>query len=459
MRVMRPGRTAALFGAALLLARGASAAPTPGDQGWGWLPGELADYAPTGMPDFSQCRRGWSRPAAQAGRPAQWTFAAPVALADALWWLDSRAEPGRASPPTVSDGHGLVTFYPVFGRAKDDHDPANLGSLVEDLALRLGTDGRGGGERRGTAWEGLVGGLRDYLAARRLEGSYTLETRTAPDAAWLRRWTDEGAALVAALGVWERQGDGWRRVGGHVAAVAGVAPEGGAVSGPSAPVLGAVALADPLADQVAQTGRGRMVPPDPALHSCRLAPAAHDDAAVVAHDGYALTVGQPEAPLPDQRLVLAGYFGLEAMGEAAAFAGQNPIDLPAAQRGDWRGGVVVMALDAALAIVPAPALRPPSPTAPTTATPNATATATRRADMTGTPTPTSEPTATEPGAPSPTLSLGTGTPEGGGRELFLPRLQAAGSGTAVSGKARSSRPSMVTSRVCNRCARATNSQS
>lgn len=458
MRVKRPGRTAALLGAALLLARGASAAPTPGDQGWGWLPGELADYAPTGMPDFSQCRRGWSRPAAQAGRPAQWTFAAPVALADALWWLDSRAEPGRASPPAVSDGHGLVTFYPVFGRARDDHDPANLGSLVEDLALRLGTDGRGGGERRGTAWQGLVGGLRDYLAARRLDGSYTLETRTAPDAAWLRRWADEGAAVVAALGVWERQGDAWRRVGGHYAAVAGVVPEGGVGAGPPAPVLGTVALADPLADQVAQNGRGRMVPPDPALHSCRLAPAAHDDAAVAAHDGYALTVDLSEAPLPDQRLVVAGYFGLEAMGEAAAFAGQNPIDLPAEQGGDWRGGVVVMALDAALAIVPAPVLRPPSPTSPATAT--ATVTPTREAAPTRTTTSSPEPTATrEPAVASPTLPRATGTPEGGRRDLFLPWLQAAGSGMAVSGNARSSRLSMVTRRVCSRFARATNSQS
>jgi hypothetical protein len=311
-----------MLGAVLLLARAASAAPTPGDQGWGWLPGDLADYAPVGLPDFSQCRRGWSRPAAQAGRPAQWTVAAPVALADALWWLDSRAEPGRAAPPAVSDGHGLVTFYPVFGRAKDDHDPANLGSLVEDLALRLGTDGRGGGERRGTAWDGLLGGLRDYLSSRRLEESYALATRVAPDAAWLRREADQGAAMVAALGVWERQDDGWRRVGGHYAAVAGVAPDGGEAAGADGPVPGALALADPLADQVAQTGRGRMVPPDAALHSCRLAPAAHDDAAVVAHDGYALEVPPSESPLPDRRLVLAGYFGLEAMGEAAAFVGQ-----------------------------------------------------------------------------------------------------------------------------------------
>lgn len=434
MRVKRPGRGVLMLGAVLLLARAASAAPTPGDQGWGWLPGDLADYAPAGLPDFSQCRRGWSRPAAQAGRPAQWTFAAPVALADALWWLDSRAEPGRAAPPAVSDGHGLVTFYPVFGRAKDDHDPANIGSLVEDLALRLGTDGRGGGERRGTAWDGLLGGLRDYLSSRRLEESYALATRVAPDAAWLRREADQGAAMVAALGVWERQDDGWRRVGGHYAAVAGVAPEGGEAAGADGPVPGALALADPLADQVAQTGRGRMVPPDAALHSCRLAPAAHDDAAVVAHDGYALEVPPSESPLPDRRLVLAGYFGLEAMGEAAAFAGQNPIDLPAAQVGDWRGGVVVMALDAALAIEPAPALRPPSPTAPATVTTPATATAiaTRLAEPTGTPSASSKATVTASATTSPTLPPRTKTPDSGGRELFLPRLQAAGSGTAVS---------------------------
>lgn len=446
-----PGRAVTALVAALLLARSATAAPAGPAQDWAWLPGSMVDYAPTGMPDFSQCRRGWSRPATQPGRPAQWTFAAPVALADALWWLDSRAEPGRVPPPAVSDGHGLVTFYPVFGRAKDDHDPANLGSLVEDLALRLGTDGRGGtAERRGTAWEGLVGGLRDYLASRRLGEVYGVETRLVPDPAWLRRWTDEGAALVVALGVWERQGEAWRRVGGHYATVAGIAPGDAGASGADALTL---ALADPLADQVTQTGLGRMVPPEAARHSCRIAPAAHDDAAVIAHDGYALTVD-----LPDERLILSGYFRLEAMGEAAAFAGQNPLALPAEQLADWQGGAVVMALDAALAIVPAPTLRPPGPTATKTATATATATATPSATAESEATPTL--TATAPTMePSPTPPRGTGTAGEAVDKLFLPRLQATGSGMALSGNARSSLPSIVTSFVRSLSAKATNSQS
>lgn len=421
-----PGRALSLLVAALLSAPSAVASPARPARDWSWLPGEMADYAPTGMPDFSQCRRGWSRPAAEPGRPAQWTFAAPVALADALWWLDSRAEPGRLPPPAVSDGHPLVTFYPVFGRARDDHDPANLAALVEDLALRLGTDGRdGSAARRGTDWEGLVGGLRDYLASRRLGEVYAVETRAVPDLVWLRRWTDEGAAVVLALGVWERQGDAWLRVGGHYAAVAGIAGDIAADGGADASFL---ALADPLADQVAQTGVGRMVPPDAALHSCRLAPAAHDDAAVVAHDGFALLSGHP-----DGRLILGDYFRLDAMGEAAAFAGQNALALPAAQRGAWQGGAVVMALDAAMAIVPAPALRPPGPTAsPTAAAATVTASPTPSATVGNEATPTRTATALV-AEPSPTGPRATWTPGAQGGRVYLPRLHAAGRGRPLPG--------------------------
>ena len=57
-----------------------------------------------------------------------------MALANVLWWLDSRAEPEPRPPTAAADGHPLVTSYPVFGRAPDDHDAANVGPLVEELA-------------------------------------------------------------------------------------------------------------------------------------------------------------------------------------------------------------------------------------------------------------------------------------------------------------------------------------
>lgn len=385
---------------------------------WQWLPGERPDLAPAGLPDFSQCRRGWSQNASAPGRPPQWTYAGPVALAAALWWLDSRAEPGGIAPPRASDGHGLVTAYPVFGRARDDHDPGNLPLLVEDLALRAGTDGRGGTKpERGTSWTRLRDALGDYLAARRLATLYRVEVDDRPQAAWLRPRQAAGAAFVLALGVWEQQEAGWKRVGGHYAGLAGL-------SAPRAGEPDWLALADPLADQAALGGAGRALPPGPDLHSCRLAPAAHDDPALLSHDGYPLA----EASLPNGALILRGYFGLDAQGEAAAFAGQNGLELAAEHRGDWQGGAVVMALDAALAIVPdpqllpataTPAASPTSPSTPTAAVSTATPlpSSTSAGDATITP-PPSTATATR-GAEIPPFTPGD---EGSPRPLWLPWL-------------------------------------
>jgi hypothetical protein len=171
---------------------------------------------------------------------------------------------------------------------------------------------------------------------------------------WLAGQRSGGAAVVVALGVWERQPVGWRRVGGHYATLAGVGLS-----------TGAVALADPLADMVVETGNGRTVPVDPDLHSCRTAPRAHDDASIVAHDAYFLS---QEPALPHGGAVLTRYFTSDNQGEAAAFQGQNPKHDLGDYCADWLRGSVVMAIDAAVAISAPPGTvatataRPPSAT-------------------------------------------------------------------------------------------------
>lgn len=327
------------------------------------------DYAPNGVPDFGQCRAAWSRP----GSPGQWTHAGPVAVADALWWLDSIHEPGVVAPPQLSDGHRLVTAYPVFGPGHDDHDPANLGPLIEDLAMRDNTEGvlrRDG--TRGTRWEDLRSGTANYVASR-VAGTWIVESLDQWDAVWAADQHRRGAALVALLGVWEQKALGFGRVGGHYAAVAGIA-------GPR------LLLADPLADRGDESD-GRWVPPDPARHSCRNDPSGHDDAAVLSHDAYMLG----DAGLPGGRPVLSGYFTLETQGEAAAFAGQNPADFLSGFEELWEGGHVWMAVDALMAIGPRSTAAPTStPTPVGTDTPDpATLTAT------ASPSPTSSAQATQ----------------------------------------------------------------
>ena len=360
-----------------------------------WRAGIAPDYAPSGMPDFSQCRGAWS----VAGDPGQWTHAGPVALAAALWWLDSVAEPGSDPPPAVSDGHGLVTAYPVFGPPRDDHAPENLEPLVNDLALRAGTNAvRQSRAWRGTRWEDLTQAAESYVRSRRMEGHYAVHAARVPSTAWLLQRAAAGAAVVLALGVWEDQAaGGWRRVGGHYAVVAAIHAEPAAIS-----------VSDPLADSAAFGGDGIAVPAGPAGHGCREAPRAHDDARWVSHDRYALIAGPA---LPDGRLVLGGYFQPETYRDAAAFAAQNPLPAEEAHAGTWSRGPVAMAVDAALAVVPVGTAV--APTAVATGTPSPTPESSPESSPAGTLSPTASGTASATGGgPEPSVTSSAATPRG-----------------------------------------------
>ncbi len=366
-----------------------------------WLAGDLPDYAPSGMPDFSQCRGEWSLP----GSPPQWTHAAPVALADLLWWLDSAAERDPLPPPGVRDTHPLVSAYPVFGPARDDHEVANLYPLVLDLAGRLGTND---GALRGTRWSEVIPAIQSYVESRGIAGLYSLEQQDAPDGHWLNQQVARSAGILLLLGLWEMQDEEWLRVGGHYASLAGSTSE-------------AVYLADPLADEAGRTGRGRARPEDPALHSCREAPSAHDDAARVSHDRYRLS---PEPVLPGGRLVLEDYFAADRLGEAAAFSGQNPAG-PAPDAA-WLGGPVVMAVDAAAALLPDPILLPrsspsPEPSPPASPTPSPEPSRPATSSPTPTPTGTAGSTSPTPG-PEPTASPTTWPTDVASR-CWLPSLR------------------------------------
>ncbi len=371
------------------------------------LLGGLVDYAPSGMPDISQCRAEWSRAAAGPDAPAQWTYAGPVALADVLWWLDSRAEPAPTPPDRAADGYPLVTAYPVFGPAPDDHDAQNIGPLVREIAARAGTDGGGRTQRlRGTEWSEMVTATRDYVERRRLAADFGITSRIRPDGAWFAEQVAAEAGVLVLLGMWEQQGESWRRVGGHYVALAGAAADGSRIE-----------VADPLLDSAGAGGAGRAAPADALRHSCREAPSAHDDVSAVSHDAYALF---PPVGVPDAPSALAGYFTPATAHNAAAFADQNPAEHLADHAGAWQRTTPVMVVDAALALAPrrAAGSAPPqgSPTAPASPPPSATAepgpttgTATSTPDATSAP-----PTATLELPALPTLAApATRSPWGG----------------------------------------------
>jgi hypothetical protein len=68
-----------------------------------------------------------------------WTWCAPLAVANSIWWFDSKYEPNAVPPPTISDGFPLVKSYNQS--VWDDHDPRNVKPFVEHLAYLMDTDG------------------------------------------------------------------------------------------------------------------------------------------------------------------------------------------------------------------------------------------------------------------------------------------------------------------------------
>jgi hypothetical protein len=95
------------------------------------------DYAPSGMPDFDE-------------RQDNWTWCGPPAVANSLWWFDSKFDP--------------IDIVKPYG-AWDDHDPLNVPPLIEHLAWLMDTDGmRTKLSHDGTSVWDMQAGITQYLS-------------------------------------------------------------------------------------------------------------------------------------------------------------------------------------------------------------------------------------------------------------------------------------------------------
>ena len=248
--------------------------PTPVPS-WIWIgraEGEPADYAPSGVPDFDQKQGDWNAP----GQPELWTHCGPVAIADALWWLDSRYEPDSTEPPAVEDGHGLVISLDGW----DDHDAQNTVPLVNELAYRLDTNGaRTGGDHLGTDVSLLAPALEAYLADQGVQDDYGVTMVVSPAFDQLLAWVRRGDGIILLLGLWEDQGDRWVYLGSRYVAVAGAEPQNRFV-----------AISDPFLDAF-ESGRvelGR----SPSSHAYPHAGNIHNNARFVSQDAYPAVAAQ-----------------------------------------------------------------------------------------------------------------------------------------------------------------------
>ncbi len=296
--------------------------PTP-IPSWIWIGrtgGNPADYAPYGMPDFDQKQADWQEPA------SAWTHCGPVAVANALWWLDSLREPGNTAPPQVSDGHDLITSFGAW----DDHDSQNVIPLVADLASRLNTQTTG--VRPGTDVTSIVPALQGLLAGKGLQDTYSVNIDTAPSFEQLLTRVQNSNGVVLLLGFWENQGDRWVYLGGHYVAVAGAEP-----------VNRYLAVSDPYRDawEAGEAALGRSPAQHPSPHDADV----HNDAQYVSHDAFRML----DTEGPGGVGALDNY--VPAFAGVPNFIGQNVAPEFETYLGEYGGSPVITAkIDYAVAI-------------------------------------------------------------------------------------------------------------
>ena len=313
-----------------------------------WKPLGLTDYALSGVPDFDQKQDAWTNP-----KTGKWSFCGPTAIANSFWWLDSFYEPSPVAPPSISDHFPLVWSY---NSQWDDHDPRNVGPLINDLSWYMDTDGkRTGSAHNGTNVMDMARGIDQYLLDHGLYDDFYQKTVKAPDFHYIETEVEKCEDVTLLLGFWQQQpiaeppGYKWVRVGGHYVTVAGVDSEGLQI-----------AFSDPCVNNAEAGGPGVVLPgPHGASHPSWV----HNDTRFVSHDIYAAWVpghgGSPGNPMFE-----VGYNEYEVVNWTTLISntmGQNSPDEFASQSGPYVPGLTVFT-EVEYAVIVSPwNAKPPQP--------------------------------------------------------------------------------------------------
>jgi hypothetical protein len=271
-----------------------------------WKAGGWQDYAPSGLPDFDQKQDLFTCPPVAA---APWSYCGPTAVANSLWWFDSKFEdPLSLPPPTISDSYSLVQAY----GGPDDHDAANVVPLIGALGAAMDTDGQTSARTFcGTYVNDMALGVNNWLTSAGLNGDYYVHLEQSPSFDWVMGEVEKSQDVVLLLGFWQEQGDPpyWVRVGGHYVTVAGGDRAGGLI-----------AFSDPFLD-AAESGvtGGRVLGSLPHLHPGMPPDGIHNVAQNVSHDVY---IAAP-SPSPGGIWGPLDYVQLVGPGEVDNFEGQN----------------------------------------------------------------------------------------------------------------------------------------
>lgn len=301
--------------------------------------GRFVDYTPNGMPDFDQKQGNWWNQ--QTGN---FSWCGPVALANCIWWFDSKFEtspldprpfyPGPGNPP-INDHYGLI---PPFG-PWDDHDINNVIPFINLLGPMCAVDG----PTPGTMLPDLQAGFHAWLGAAGLPNAFTSHLVFGPSYMEIRDSILSSQDVILLLGFYEllpSQDCQW--LGGHYVTCAGVCTQE-----PS------ICISDPFLD----SNEGE--PPPGTAHGVTV----HNDAFFVSgphgtinHDRFNMApMGQP-CPQSPSMWLLTDYPNRWTQDGIFTFAGENPVGpMPP---GVYQGGQILVLVEAALIICPVP---PPVP--------------------------------------------------------------------------------------------------
>jgi len=302
------------------------------------------DYAPSGVPDFDQRQDNWGKIDPGSG-VWKWTYCGPTAVANSLWWMDSRFEPGITPPPTISDKFPLLTAYGLW----DDHDPRNVQPFITDLGWYMDTDGA----RTGYPWNGtdvhqMVKGVAMYLRDRGLETDFAIKKVKMPNFFYVEEEIEKCEDVILLLGIWQsNDGINWWRVGGHYVTCAGV---------DSANTL--IAFSDPDANTAEAGGMGRVLPPGvPHPHPPRpiMPPeqdTVHNNASFVSHDVYSINSASPS---PGGAFAINFYEPITNPEFMQNIQGQNCPSEFKSKEGDWNPQAAFTAVEVEYSISISPA--------------------------------------------------------------------------------------------------------
>ena len=280
------------------------------------------NYAPSGMPDFNQTQDKWQRincgpdgilnsanasddlivgppePYKQLIVPGpnctldstlntssddfvQWCFSGPVAVANCLWWFDSKYANHSGTPGDGEDECLLVEDY----GAGDDHSSDTVPRLIERLAGNMPTSINGT-----TNISNAVVAIDDWLNETGLNDTLYVHIIPAPNFTQIEEEIERSQDVILWLGFWQNRTQpptgngvsgtgiriGYWRLGWHYVTCAGVNSN-----------ESMIALSDPFFDNNASgNGPGRMVPD---LHPDGYTSTFHNDAQNVSHDYYNVT--------------------------------------------------------------------------------------------------------------------------------------------------------------------------